>query len=428
MRVFIRSFGCSTNMADGEVLAGCLARAGYELVRSVSSADVVIYNTCAVKGPTENRMIEALKQVSKSKKLIVAGCLSSINPERLRREVKFDGVAGPAAGQSIVDLVGRVLKGEKTNNLESVPHDLPELTLPRVPGNPVVSIIPVSYGCLGSCAYCCVVFARGPLRSYGVMDIVGRAKEDFSLGFRELWLTSQDVACYGRDKGTNLVELLKALCAVDGDFRVRVGMMTPNMAMDMLEDLLEAFEDEHIFKFVHLPVQSGDDNVLKSMRRFYSVEEFRKVVDAFRRRFPTLTLATDVICGFPGENDAAFNKTLQLIEQVKPDIVNVSKFFARPKTPAAEMRAHFVPLAEIKKRSTAAAALAQKVAFENNQQWVGWKGCILVDEEGKVPGSWVGRNLAYKPVTIKAAENMMGKNLSVSVKKAFPTYLEGSQA
>jgi len=428
MRVFIRSFGCSTNMADGEVLAGCLARAGYELVRSVSSADVVIYNTCAVKGPTENRMIEALEQVSKSKKLIVAGCLSSINPERLRREVKFDGVAGPAAGHSIVDLVGRVLKGEKTNNLESVPHDLPELTLPRVPGNPVVSIIPVSYGCLGSCAYCCVVFARGPLRSYGVMDIVGRAKEDFSLGFREIWLTSQDVACYGRDKGTDLVELLKALCAVDGHFRVRVGMMTPNMTMDMLEDLLEVFEDEHVFKFVHLPVQSGDDNVLKSMRRFYSVEEFRKVVDAFRRRFPTLTLATDVICGFPGENDAAFNKTLQLIEQVKPDIVNVSKFFARPKTPAAEMRAHFVPLAEIKKRSTAAAALAQKVAFENNQQWVGWKGCILVDEKGKVPGSWVGRNLAYKPVTIKAAENMMGKNLSVSVKKAFPTYLEGSQA
>jgi tRNA A37 methylthiotransferase MiaB len=92
------------------------------------------------------------------------------------------------------------------------------------------------------------------------------------------------------------------------------------------------------------------------------------------------------------------------------------------------MREHFVPLAEIKKRSTAAAALAQKVAFENNQQWVGWKGCILVDEEGKVPGSWVGRNLAYKPVTIKAAENIMGKNLSVSVKKAFPTYLEGSQA
>ena len=428
MRVFIRSFGCSTNLADGEVLAGCLARAGYELVDSDSSADIVVYNTCAVKGPTENRIVEALKRIPKSKKLIVAGCLPTIDLERLVREVRFDGIAGPAAGERIVGVVDHVSRGEHVGVLDPVEHSLPELTLPRVRSSSVVSIVPISYGCLGSCAYCCVVIARGHLKSYDIGDIVRRVRDDLKLGFQEFWLTSQDVGCYGRDKGTNLAELLGALCAVHCDFKVRVGMMTPNKVVDMLEDLLKAFDDEHVFKFVHLPVQSGDDDVLKAMRRFYSVEEFRKVVDAFRRRFPTLTLATDVICGFPGENDAAFNKTLQLIEQVKPDIVNVSKFFARPKTPAAEMRAHFLPLAEIKKRSTAAAALAKKIAFENNQQWVGWKGCILVDEKGKVPGSWVGRNLAYKPVTIKAAENIMGKNLSVNVKKAFPTYLEGSQA
>jgi MiaB-like tRNA modifying enzyme len=428
MRVFIRSFGCSTNLADGEVLAGCLARAGYELVDSDSSADIVVYNTCAVKGPTENRIVEALKRIPKSKKLIVAGCLPTIDLERLVREVRFDGIAGPAAGERIVGVVDHVSRGEHVGVLDPVEHSLPGLTLPRVRSSSVVSIVPISYGCLGSCAYCCVVFARGRLKSYDIGDLVRRVRDDLKLGFQEFWLTSQDVGCYGRDKGTNLAELLGALCAVHGDFKVRVGMMTPNKVVDMLEDLLKAFDDEHVFKFVHLPVQSGDDDVLKSMRRFYSVEEFRKVVDAFRRRFPTLTLATDVICGFPGENDAAFNKTLQLIEQVKPDIVNVSKFFARPKTPAAEMRAHFLPLAEIKKRSTAAAALAKKIAFENNQQWVGWKGCILVDEKGKVPGSWVGRNLAYKPVTIKAAENIMGKNLSVNVKKAFPTYLEGRQA
>jgi len=428
MRVFIRSFGCSANMADGEVLAGCLARAGHELVHSVSCADVVVYNTCAVKGPTESRMVEALKRVPKSKKLIVAGCLPSINPERLVREVRFDGVAGPAAGESIVGVVDRVLKGEIVMGIESAVHDLPELTLPRVSSSSVVSIVPVSYGCLGSCAYCCVVFARGRLRSYSIADIVCRVKADLGLGFREFWLTSQDVACYGRDRGTNLCELLKALRAVDGDFRVRVGMMTPNMVLDMLEDLLEAFEDERIFKFVHLPVQSGDDDVLRSMRRFYSVKDFRKLVDAFRRRFPTLTLATDVICGFPGENDVAFKNTLQLMEQVRPDIVNVSKFFARPKTSAARMREHFVPLAEIKKRSTAAAVLARRIAFENNQRWVGWKGSILVDEKGKFSGSWVGRNFAYKPVTIMAAENMMGKTLQVNVNRAFPTYLEGRRA
>ena len=425
MRVFIRSFGCSTNLADGEVLAGCLARAGYELVDSDSSADIVVYNTCAVKGPTESRIVDALKHISKSKKLIVAGCLPAINFVRLVREVRFEGIVGPAAGEAIVDVVDRVSRGERIEVLESVEHNLPELTLPRVHSSSVVSIVPVSYGCLGSCAYCCVVLARGRIKSYDVTDIVHRMKDDVKLGFQEFWLTSQDTACYGRDKGTNLAELLKALCTVDGDFKLRVGMMTPNMAKDMLEDLLKAFEDEHVFKFLHLPVQSGDDVVLKSMCRFYSAKDFMIVVDAFRRRFSELTLATDVICGFPGEDDAAFEKTLQLIRQVKPDIVNVSKFFARPNTPAAEMKECFVPLAEIKKRSTKAAVLAKSIAFEKNQRWVGWKGSILVDEKGKVSGSWVGRNFAYKPVTIRTEENMIGKTLSVRITKAFPTYLEG---
>lgn len=428
MRVFIKSFGCSTNLADSEVLAGCLTRAGYELVDHASSADIVVYNTCAVKGPTESRIVEALKQIPKSKKLVVAGCLPSVNLERLLREVRFDGVAGPAAGERIVGVVDRVSRGERASVLESAAHRLPGLTLPRVHSSSVVSIVPISYGCLGSCAYCCVVFARGRLKSYDVTDIVHRVKDDLKLGFQEFWLTSQDVGCYGRDKDTSLAELLRALCVVEGDFKVRVGMMTPNMVMDMLEDLPKAFEDEHVFKFLHLPVQSGDDDVLKSMCRIYSAKDFRKVVDSFRRRFSELTLATDVICGFPAEDDAAFEKTLQLMEQVKPDIVNVSKFFARPNTPAAEMKECFVPLAEIKRRSTRAAVLAKSIAFENNQRWVGWKGRILVDEKGKVPDSWVGRNFAYKPVTIKTEENMMGKSLSISVTEAFPTYLEGRQA
>lgn len=427
MRVFVKSFGCSANVADGEVLAGCLAHAGYELVDAASSAEIVIYNTCAVKGPTESRVVEALKQIPKSKKLVVAGCLPSVNLERLLREVRFDGIIGPAAGERIVGIVESVSRGEKTSVLELAAHRLPGLALPRVHSSSVVSIVPISYGCLGSCAYCCVVFARGSLRSYDIADIVRRVKDDVELGFREFWLTSQDVACYGRDKGMSLAELLRALCAVEGDFKVRVGMMTPNMVMDLLEDLPKAFEDEHVLKFLHLPVQSGDDVVLKSMRRFYSVKDFRRVVDAFRRRFSELTLATDVICGFPGEDEVGFEKTLQLMERVKPDIVNVSKFFARPNTSAAEMKECFVPLTETKKRSTKAAALAKSIAFENNQRWVGWKGSVLVDEKGKVPGSWVGRNFAYKPIAIKTEENILGKTLSIKVTKAFPTYLEAKQ-
>jgi MiaB/RimO family radical SAM methylthiotransferase len=270
-----------------------------------------------------------------------------------------------------------------------------------------------------------VVFARGHLRSYGIKEIVERVKKDLTSGVREFWVTAQDTACYGRDMGTNLAELLHAICDVEGDFRVRVGMMTPNMVVDILDDQIQVFKSEKIFKFIHLPVQSGDDQILERMRRFYSVEDFRKIVDAFRACFSEVTLATDVICGFPGESEEAFEKTLQLIEDVKPDIVNVSKFFARPRTAAAEMQEDFVSFQEIKRRSSIAAELASKVAFEINQRWIGWTGEIFVDEVGKISGSWVGRNFAYKPIAVKSDDNLLGKTLHVKVVRAFSTHLEG---
>jgi MiaB-like tRNA modifying enzyme len=425
MRVFIKSFGCSANLADGEVLAGCLVEAGYRLVGSVSEADIVIYNTCAVKGPTENRIIELLKRVPANKKLIVVGCLPLINFERLCKEVHFDGVAGPAAGDKIVEVARRISIGEKLVALEGAVNAKPSLNLPRLRLNPAISIVPINYGCLGSCAYCCVVFARGHLRSYRIQEIVEKVKKDLAMGVREFWVTSQDTACYGRDNGTNLAELLTAICNVEGDFQVRVGMMTPNMVLDILEDLIRAFQSERIFKFIHLPVQSGDDQILKRMQRFYSVGDFKRIVNAFRARFPEITLATDVICGFPSESEEAFGKTLQLIEEVKPDIVNVSKFFARPRTVAAEMHKDFVSNLEIKRRSSVVAELARKIALEKNQRWVGWTGEIFVDEVGRISGSWVGRNFAYKPIAVMSAGSLLGKTLRVKIVKAFSTHLEG---
>jgi MiaB-like tRNA modifying enzyme len=425
MQVYIRSFGCSTNLADGEVLAGCLAEAGYKLSNSIATADIIIYNTCAVKGPTENRMIEILKRVPADKKVIVAGCLPLINFERLCKEVRFNGIVGPAAGDRIVDVLKGVLNGERVIALKDAANVKPSLNLPRLRLNPIISMIPVNYGCLGSCAYCCVIFARGHLRSYGVNEIVEKMKRDLAVGVREFWITSQDTACYGRDISLNLAELLRAVCGVEGDFRVRVGMMTPNMAADILNDLIQVFRSEKIFKFIHLPVQSGDDQILGRMRRFYSVEDFKRIVNTFRSNFPDMTLATDVICGFPSESQEAFERTLQLIEKVKPDIVNISKFFARPATPAAKMRNDFVSLSEIKRRSAIAAELARKVAFERNQRWVGWTGEVLIDELGKVEGSWIGRNFAYKPITVNSAKDVFGKVLHVKAARAFSTHLEG---
>ncbi|MFB3889105.1 MAG: tRNA (N(6)-L-threonylcarbamoyladenosine(37)-C(2))-methylthiotransferase [Candidatus Bathyarchaeia archaeon] len=424
-RVFLRTFGCSTNLADNEAMAGCLAEAGFALADSAEDADVTIFNSCAVKGPTENRIIEALKRLPRNQKVIVAGCLPLINFDRLMREVRFDAAVGPAAGRGIVGLVKRVVAGETVMELNGALAAKPGLDLPRVPASRVVSVVPVSYGCLGSCAYCCVVHARGHLRSYAVDEVVARVQRDLAAGAREFWVTSQDTACYGRDLGTNLAALLRALTALQGDFRVRLGMMTPNVLVPFLGELIEAFRSEKVYKFLHLPVQSGDDEVLKRMRRFYTVETFRQIVAAFREAFPRLTLSTDVICGFPSETAEAFDNTIRLIGEVKPDVVNVSKFFARPNTAAAEMQDAFVERSEIKRRTTEMAKLAKQVALERNQEWLGWVGDVFVDEQGKVPGTWIGRNFAYKPVAVRSSETLLGKILRVRIVKAAFTHLVG---
>jgi threonylcarbamoyladenosine tRNA methylthiotransferase CDKAL1 len=423
MRIFLRSYGCSANLADSETLAGCLIAAGFKLTESEAHAQIVIYNTCAVKGPTENRIVQALKRLPANRKIIITGCLPLINYERLTREVHFDAIVGPAAGNKIVDIVNRVAKGEHVEQLENASVAKPSLALPRVRLNPIVSMIPVNYGCLGSCAYCCVVYARGHLRSYAIEEIMSRVKQDLTAGVREFWITSQDTASYGRDINTNLAELLIAVCAMPGDFRVRVGMMTPNIAAPILDELIDALGDEKVFKFLHLPVQSGDNEVLKHMRRFYTSETFREMVAAFRSAFPRVTVSTDVICGFPGETVEAHENTLQLLSSVKPDVVNVSKFFARPRTSAAQMKTEFVDPAEIKRRRTEAAKLVKRIAFEQNQQWIGWKGEILVDEKGKVENTWIGRNFAYKPITVRSNENLLGKTMQIRITHAFTTHL-----
>jgi tRNA A37 methylthiotransferase MiaB len=198
------------------------------------------------------------------------------------------------------------------------------------------------------------------------------------------------------------------------------------MVFDIQDPLIKAFRHPKIFKFLHLPIQSGDDSVLRDMQRFYTSVQFRQTVAAFRAQIPQLTLATDIIVGFPGENQAGFENTLTLLDEVQPDITNVSKFFARPLTTAAKITQNLVTPNEKKSRSTQTAQLVRQISARQNQRWVGWVGEVLVDERGKKVGSWVGRNFAYKPVAIQSAENLFGRNLKVKVTEASDTYLVGS--
>ena len=418
-RVYLKSFGCSANLANSEVIAGCLSDAGFVLVKDPQDAEFLVYNTCAVKSQTENRIIDILRKAPKDKQLIVTGCLPVINFERLENEVDFDGVTGPAPGAKIVDVLGCVSAGEKIVSLGDVLKS--DLCLPRVPVNPVVSIIPINYGCLGDCSYCCVHFARGRLRSNPVEEVVERVKRDLVYGVKEFWLTSQDTACYGKDIGTSLADLLGRVCEFEGNFFVRLGMMNPEHVLAMLDDLIEAYKNEKVFKFLHLPVQSGDNTVLKLMNRHYTVDDFKRIVLAFREEIPQLTLSTDVICGFPGESREAFELTKKLVAEVQPDVVNVSKFFSRPRTPAQKLS----PIApkELNRRSRELAELSRRISFEKNRAWIGWEGPVLFDEPGKCE-SWMGRNFAYKPVVINAGKSLLGRFVQVRVVTAFSTYLE----
>jgi len=413
----VQSFGCPTNFADGEAIAGCLSKSGYDVVDRLKDADILVYNTCAVKTPTENRMIRILKKAPKDKKVVVAGCLPLINFGRLKK-VGVDGVIGPSPGARIVDAIHKVERGEMVIDL--CEGTKPSYGLPRIRRSDVIAILPVSYGCLGLCSYCCVRFARGKLRSYAVDEIKGRVMEDLRAGAKEIWLTSQDMGCYGKDIGVNLMCLLEEVASVEGKFHIRVGMMNPNHAIEVLDDLIDVYKNKKVYKFLHVPVQSGDDEVLKRMNRHYSVEDFRKVVFSFRDEIPDVTIATDIICGFPGEGEEAFRKSMDLVEEVKPDILNISMFFPRPMTQASGMRP--LPGWKVKERSRAISKLFREIRVEKNKSWLNWRGEVLIDERGK-NGSWIGRNFAYKPIVVKSSKGLLGKFLTVQVKSVHPTYL-----
>ncbi len=413
----MQSFGCPTNFADGEAIAGCLSKSGYDVVDRLKDADILVYNTCAVKTPTENRMIRILKKAPKDKKVVVAGCLPLINFGRLKK-VGVDGVIGPSPGARIVDAIHKVERGEMVIDL--CEGTKPSYGLPRIRRSDVIAILPVSYGCLGLCSYCCVRFARGKLRSYAVDEIKGRVMEDLRAGAKEIWLTSQDMGCYGKDIGVNLMCLLEEVASVEGKFHIRVGMMNPNHAIEVLDDLIDVYKNKKVYKFLHVPVQSGDDEVLKRMNRHYSVEDFRKVVFSFRDEIPDVTIATDIICGFPGEGEEAFRKSMDLVEEVKPDILNISMFFPRPRTQASGMRQ--LPGWKVKERSRAISKLFREIRVEKNRSWLNWRGEVLIDERGK-NGSWIGRNFAYKPIVVKSSKDLLGKFLTVQVKSVHPTYL-----
>lgn len=307
--VYVESYGCTANKADLEIMLAHILDSGYRVSCSLEEADFILVNTCGVKKPTEDRITERLRLFSSlNKPLIVSGCLPKINLKAIMRAApNASAILDPYSVDKIVSALKSAENGDKRRIFFSS-RSAVKLEQPKIRLNRSIEIIPISEGCLGACSFCCVRFARGTLFSYPKNLIVNRLKEAVSEGAREVWLTSQDNGAYGLDINTDLAELLIECCEIESKFFIRVGMMNPNHALKILPNLVDAYPYRRIFKFLHLPVQSGDDDVLRMMNRRYTVNDFKIIIDSFRREIPDITIATDVICGFPGESREAFGE------------------------------------------------------------------------------------------------------------------------
>jgi len=410
-KVCIVTFGCSLNQSDSEVMAGLLEKHGF-MITDKEIADVILINSCTVKEHAENKLYKEIREAEKlGKKIVVAGCVPQADRSLEKNKLKNYSIVGTQQLNHVAEVVEETLQGHTVHLLTRKQN--PRLNLPKIRKNPIVEIIPINEGCLGSCTYCKTIHARGRLKSYDPNAIKEQMQAAVDDGCKEIWLTSQDTAVYGLDIDWTLPKLLKHLLTVRGDYKIRIGMGNPNYIKNFVDELMEVFAHPKVFKFLHIPVQAGNNRILQEMNRKYTVEDYELLVQKARAKDSKITIATDIIVAFPGETEEEFQDTIKCVQKTKPDVVNLSRFWPRPNTPAARMKAISSKVA--KERSKRLKEVVNKVKLSRNQQWKGWQGQVLVDEYGKYD-TMIGRNDYYRPVVIKQKIEL-GDQVTVSVQE-----------
>src|SRR3989344_1333363 len=372
MKVHVKSFGCSANMAEGEIIKGKFSE-GSSLTETEQDADTIVLNICTVKG--DKGALDEVKRGRKEnpgKKIVIAGCITP-------------SITAPIKA---IDPTIQLVNTHHINEIaelktDALAHAKPiKLMQPRVRTNPAVGIVPISSGCLDACAFCSTRLVKGTLFSFPPDIIVDEVKKCVDDGCKEIWITGQDTCCYGFDRKTNLAKLLAQLVEIPGDFKIRVGMGNPRHLPKFIDEMAEVMKNPKIFKFLHIPMQSGNDDVLKAMRRGHTVEQFKQLVNKFKQTIPEITISTDIIVGYPGETTEQFNDTVNLVKELEIDNINISRFAPRPGTPAATMK-NQVHGNISKERSTILAQEYKKQSIEKHKKWLGWEGGIKNDEKTK---------------------------------------------
>ena len=417
--ILIISQGCSANLSESEQIAGLISKHGY------NAENALILNLCTVKGEASAlRAVRNARENYPSTPMLVTGCTT---PELIETLLKIDpkiSVASTHALERIPTIIKKIIDGETVLDLQK--EHSPKLGIPRIRKNPIVGIVSIAEGCMDACSFCSTRMVKGRLQSYAPEQIVEETKTLVESGCKEIWLTAQDAACYGFDIGIDLAELvMQILKKIKGDYRIRIGMGNPRHTLSYAEKLAEVYRDERVFRFLHLPVQSGSDRVLLAMKRKHSVSDYKKLVDFFYSEFSDFAISTDIIVGFPGELEEDFQKSLDLIKWSKPTGCNRTRFVPRKGTLAATVQ-NQIPSLEKYRRSAELTKVFTEVALKNNLKYVGTEQSILIDEIGKKE-SLIGRANNYKPVAVRG-KYKIGDRINVKITSAEAFALIGEES
>ena len=408
MKAYVEAYGCTLNFGESREIEDILVEKGWEVVDEFEGADLAVLVTCVVIETTERAMLKRISKLSSAPRFVITGCMATACREKAQRAAPSAVFVAPGDFDSFsryADSCG-VSRPSRTRKRESY------------------SIVPIATGCRGACSYCITRLARGELKSRFPARIVEAVKRAASSGPREIQLTAQDTAAYGCDIGTDLPTMVGEVCGLPLDFRLRVGMMNPKNVLPMARRIAKMYLEPKVFKFLHLPVQSASDRLLEHMERGYTVEDFRSIVKTVRESAPRISISTDLIVGYPGESEDDHKENLSMIKEIRPDIVNVTRFSSRPGTKAAEADGQIVGW-KAKDRSRELTEVRFGIALERNMAWKDLVLMALATERGKSK-STILRSDEYKQVVV--SESLpLGKYYEVKVVDATPTYLIGSR-
>lgn len=420
---YVHTFGCQLNFSEGEKIKGLLAQMGYGLTNAPDNADIIIFNTCAVRENAEDRVfgqIGAIKRFKRSNPNLIiglSGCMAQEKHicDKIKKSYPYvDIVFGTSAMDKFPKLLLDVLNGKKHAFDTTEYGDIIDESFNQVRDSNIFASVPIMYGCNNFCTYCIVPYVRGRERSRKSDTIVNEVTQLVRQGYKEIMLLGQNVNSYGNDLKDEISfpQLLRKINAIDGDFIIRFMSSHPKDATKELIDTI--FECDKVGKHLHLPVQCGSNSILKAMNRRYTVEKYLETVDYARSKCPDFSLTTDIIIGFPNETDEDFQATVDLIKCVKYD--NIYSFIYSKRTGTkASLIDDKISDEEKGKRMRDFLAVQRDITDKSYKRFIGRTLRVLVSGEGKAEGTLTGKSSEYIIVEFVGDKSLIGQFVNVKV-------------